>query len=160
MNQLILRNRQRIKPVRLKLFRLIMLSCLQDDLKISSFDLGIYLVGPRTMAQINHQHLQHEGPTDVITFNYSTAPKPTGPKNRRNSPLHGEIFICVPVAMQQALLFQTSWQSELVRYVIHGLLHLLGYDDINSVDRRVMKKQENRLVRQVISRHSLAELSP
>ena len=44
-------------------------------------------------------------------------------------PLHGEIFICVDEAVWQARKFRTSWQSEIVRYLVHGVLHLLGHDD-------------------------------
>ena len=43
--------------------------------------------------------------------------------------LHGEIFICVDEAIRQARRFGTIWQSEIVRYLIHGVLHLLGFDD-------------------------------
>jgi probable rRNA maturation factor len=49
--------------------------------------------------------------------------------------------------MTQARQFRTSWQSELVRYIIHGVLHLRGFDDIRPADRRKMKREENRLLR-------------
>ena len=42
--------------------------------------------------------------------------------------LHGEIFICVDEAIPQAKEFRTSWQSEIVRYIVHGVLHLLGHE--------------------------------
>jgi probable rRNA maturation factor len=50
--------------------------------------------------------------------------------------LHGEIFICPEVAATQAREFRTSWQEEIVRYCVHGLLHLRGYDDVRAADRR------------------------
>ena len=46
--------------------------------------------------------------------------------------IHGEMFICVDEAIVQAKKFKTNWQSEVVRYIIHGILHLLGHDDLNA----------------------------
>ena len=63
--------------------------------------------------------------------------------------LHGEIFVCLDEAMSQARRFRTTWQRELVRYVVHGVLHLLGYDDLNNRARRRMKAAEDTLVRQL-----------
>ncbi len=73
--------------------------------------------------------------------------------------LHGELFICVDDAVPQAKEFNTSWQSEVVRYIVHGILHLLGHDDLKPDLRRKMKREENRLVRRLARRFSLAQLS-
>jgi rRNA maturation RNase YbeY len=89
------------------------------------------------MARVNWRFLQHEGSTDVITFDYgSTAER-----------LHGECFICVADAVTQAEAFGTTWSDEVVRYVIHAILHLRGYDDLKPDVRRIMKREENRWVR-------------
>jgi probable rRNA maturation factor len=69
------------------------------------------------------------------------------------------LFICPEVAVTQAKEFQTTWQAEVVRYVVHGVLHLLGYDDLKPHLRRVMKREENRLVRRLEKRFSFAQLS-
>ena len=53
-----------------------------------------------------------------------------GITDHANHALHGELFICVDEAVAQAKEFKTSWQSEVVRYVVHGVLHLLGHDDL------------------------------
>jgi rRNA maturation RNase YbeY len=73
--------------------------------------------------------------------------------------LHGEIFVCVDEALLQARKFGTSWQSETVRYVVHGVLHLLGHDDLRAAARRGMKREEDRLVREISRRFSLAQLA-
>ena len=52
-------------------------------------------------------------------------------------------------AVAQATEFKTTWQSEVVRYVVHGVLHLLGHDDLQPDLRRKMKREENRLVRRL-----------
>ncbi|HEV2453507.1 MAG TPA: rRNA maturation RNase YbeY, partial [Verrucomicrobiae bacterium] len=63
--------------------------------------------------------------------------------------IHGEIFVCVAEAERQAKLFGTNWRSELVRYVVHGVLHLMGHDDLQPVARKKMKRVEGRLVREL-----------
>jgi probable rRNA maturation factor len=63
-------------------------------------------------------------------------------------------------AIAQAREFGSSWQSEVVRYVVHGILHLLGYDDLQPELRRKMKRAEHRLVRRLENRFALAQLSP
>lgn len=111
-------------------------------------ELGVHLVGQAEMARVNWEFLQHEGSTDVITFDHgSTADR-----------LHGEVFVSVPDAVLQAQDWSTAWQEELGRYIIHGLLHLQGEDDLAPGPRRRMKQRENRLVRLVAARIPPASL--
>jgi probable rRNA maturation factor len=122
------------------------------ELEICEAELGVNLVGAREMTLVNETFLRHEGSTDVITFDHTDCPpKTTSPA------LHGELFICVDEAVQQARRFRTSWQSEVVRYLIHGVLHLRGHDDRRASDRRKMKREENRLVRRLGRKFSLAQ---
>jgi len=110
--------------------------------------LGINFVGTKEMAKVNLQFLQHEGSTDVITFSYEDS----------ELKFHGELFICVDDAVQQAKKFKTSWQSEIVRYVVHGVLHLLRHDDVNVKAKRKMKSEEDRLLRKLSARFALSKL--
>jgi rRNA maturation RNase YbeY len=103
------------------------------------------------MARLNQNYLQHEGPTDVITFDYRETSSP-------GAALHGELFICPEIAVLQAREFRTDWRSELVRYVIHGILHLLGHDDLEPVARRKMKRVEGRWLRDIARRFPLSKL--
>ena len=139
-NTLELTNRQRTKPLDTRRLRKITEATLAE-LGVLHWNLGFHFVGPQTMARINQTHLKHEGPTDVITFDYSEH------ATRNTQHLHGEAFICVAVAVTQAREFGTTWQSEVARYVIHALLHLCGYDDLSPKARREMKRVENRLVK-------------
>jgi rRNA maturation RNase YbeY len=61
-------------------------------------------------------------------------------------------------AVKQAGEFKTTWQSEVVRYAVHALLHLRGYDDLQPAKRRVMKREENRLMRELAKRFDLREV--
>ncbi len=148
-------NRQRKKRIDSRLLKQIV-SELFSELEISEAELGISLVSAREMALVNETFLQHEGSTDVITFDHTEKLKA---ENGKRKQLHGELFICVDDAIAQAKEFQTTWQSEIVRYTVHGVLHLLGYDDLKPHLRRTMKREENRLVRLLAKRFSLAQLS-
>jgi probable rRNA maturation factor len=150
-----IRNRQRTQPVDLPLLKSITLQVLEEHLDLTEVELGIHLVSAREMARVNQQYLQHEGSTDVITFDHSLVPvsRPTVP-----TPIHGELFICVEDAKAQAVEFGTSWQEEVVRYVIHGILHLCGYDDLKPAPRREMKQEESRLLRKVAKVHDLERI--
>jgi probable rRNA maturation factor len=148
-------NHQHVRKIDLRLLKKIVAAVLVE-LEIENVELGINLVGAKEMTEINWKFLQHEGSTDVITFDYGrnarlarTLAPPT---------LRGEIFICVDDAVVQAKKFKTNWQSEVVRYIIHGILHLLGHDDFQADLRRKMKREESRLVRDLSKRFSLAQL--
>ncbi len=147
-----LQNRQRVRRVDTRLLRQITLRLLDTELSLDSYELAIHLVGTREMAKVNWDFLQHEGSTDVITFDHSES-------GEGLVGLHGELFICVDDAVKQAQEFRTTWQSELARYVIHGLLHLCGHDDLKPEPRRKMKREENRLVRLVAKEFSLSKLA-
>lgn len=140
---IVIANRQRTKKINPRLLKQT-LRALLAELKISEAELGINLVGAKEMARVNWQFLQHEGSTDVITFDHAEKRKVESGKQKQ---LHGELFICVDDAVAQAKQFGTSWQSEVARYIVHGVLHLLGHDDLRSDLRRKMKREENRLLR-------------
>ena len=74
--------------------------------------------------------------------------------------LHGEIFVCLDEAVAQARRFRATWQSELVRYIVHGVLHLLGYDDQHGPAREKMKSAENTLVRHLARQYDYSQLGP
>src|SRR5439155_4139703 len=114
------------------------------------FEVGVKIVSSAEMARVNEHYLQHAGPTDVITFNHLE----TEEQNR----IHGDIYVCIDEAVMQARRFGTSWQQELVRYVVHGMLHLLGYDDRTAPLRKRMKRVEDKLMTQISERFPFRRL--
>ena len=147
-------NRQRVRKLNLRLLEQIAAAAL-EELKIKDAELSVVLVNAKESAAMNEKFLGHEGPTDVITFDYQDS------ESKIENPqlqLHGEIFICVEEAAKQAKEFKTTWQLELARYVIHGILHLAGHDDLKPAARRRMKVVEGRLVREVSRRFALSKL--
>jgi probable rRNA maturation factor len=161
-----LHNRQRIRRVNLRLLRRIVRTLLRETCPHVPFDLAVHVVAEAEMTQLNETYLRHKGSTDVITFDYA---ENVGQASRLSPPrgkagvaedmqeacpalLHGEIFVCINEALSQARRFHTIWQSELVRYAVHGVLHLLGYDDADSRARQRMKAAEDTLVSQLARR--------
>ena len=144
-----MRNRQKVRKIDMRLYRRIALGLIEEQLGLSDYELGVFLLGSGPMARINMKHLGHEGATDVITFGYS-APHPV---------LQGDIIICPEIALMQARQFETTFEEELIRYLAHGLLHLLDYDDIDPVDRKKMKVEENKLVKAAKRSHPWNQLS-
>jgi probable rRNA maturation factor len=142
-------NRQRSRKFDLPELRKTTLTLL-GELQITEAELGVTFVADKEMTRVNETFLQHEGSTDVITFDHT----PEQESRRKSTPaqctsLNGELFICVDEAVRQAKRFRTTWQAELVRYIVHGVLHLTGHDDHRAVDRQKMKREENRLVRKL-----------
>jgi probable rRNA maturation factor len=136
----------------MRLLRRATKTLLEDLMGYTDFDLGVHFVTTAEITHLNETYLQHQGSTDVITFDYKDHAEPVASPHssfviRHSSlvvPLHGEIFICVEEAVRQARRFRARWQDELVRYIVHGVLHLSGYDDQRAADRRKMKRQEDR----------------
>jgi probable rRNA maturation factor len=179
-NSLTLINRQRTRPLNLRKLRAIARHLLQNELSLSAYDLAVHLVAAPEMIRLNETYLRHKGSTDVITFDYSERPSlgegsPSpwgegwgeGALNRKaptateevRALVFGEIFICPDEALLQARRFRTTWQSEIVRYLVHGVLHLIGYDDLRPAARRRMKREESRLLRNLSRRFIFGKLA-
>lgn len=154
-------NRQRTKPINCRQLREITEAALAELPGITGWNLTFYLVGAKRMADINEGHLHHDGPTDVITFDYCDHATRNSDESRAGTQhiLVAEIFICPDVAVTHAREFRTTWQSEIVRYIVHALLHLCGHDDLKPAARREMKRHENRLVRKLTSRFRIKAVS-
>lgn len=145
-----LRNRQRCRPIQLQALRQITRALLSELWPDRPFVLCLHLVGLPEITRVNERFLRHAGPTDVITFDHSAG--------QAAEAVYGEIFLCVDMAVRQARRYRASWQAELVRYVVHGLLHLSGYDDRHPREQRRMKAQEDRLCRALAGRFPLSKL--
>jgi probable rRNA maturation factor len=142
------RNVQRRDPVASREARKVAGLLMDELLEIEAYDLSILFVNETRMAQLNKTHLQHEGPTDIITVDYCTP-----------ALLHGELVICPAVASKHAQKHRASLGRELARYIIHGVLHLRGFDDQTPAARRKMKREENRLLQKLARRFPLGTLA-
>lgn len=104
----------------------------QTDLRKLS-EIFIWLISDRRMALLHRRFLGQSGSTDVLTFQ------------------HGEIFISVHTAQRHARAFGNSLIRELKLYIVHGLLHLHGFDDQTPAEARKMKTVQEKILRGVLS---------
>lgn len=106
--------------------------------------LSITFVGARAMAALNRRHLGHRRVTDVISFGFGRA--------GRQGPVVGDIYIAPDVARANALRHRAGVREELTRLIVHGVLHVLGYDHTDDESRIAspMWKRQERLVARVM----------
>ena len=109
------------------------LSKIRKNFNLNIRSLEINFVSRETIRKVNNEYLSHDYSTDIITFDYS---------NERNI-LDGEIIISLRDAEENSKKYQVTFDNELLRLIIHGILHLLGYDDVTLPKKRVMKKIED-----------------
>ena len=107
--------------------------------------ISITFVTSGRIASINRAHLEHRGPTDVISFGFSRA--------SRRDPVMGDIYIAPAVARRNAIGAGVSIREELTRLVVHGVLHVLGHDhpDGESRMQSTMWRRQERLVSRLMT---------
>ncbi|MBN2508347.1 MAG: rRNA maturation RNase YbeY [Verrucomicrobia bacterium] len=152
--RLTLRNRQHTRTVRLRRLRQLVRALHTRYPPRRPVHLGIHLVDATEMTRLNERFLRHAGPTDVIAFDYANA----AGAPPRETPA-ADIVICVDEAVRQARRFRTRWTTEVARYLIHGLLHLDGFDDRQPAARRRMKREENRRLRHLARHFALSTVA-
>jgi probable rRNA maturation factor len=108
--------------------------------RVRDATLSVTLVGRRRIRSLNHRYLAKDRETDVIAFGLRDA----------RGPIVGDVYVCVPVATTQAVRYGTTPQDEIRRLVIHGVLHVLGYDHSEGARRTtgaMWRRQEQLLAR-------------
>jgi probable rRNA maturation factor len=104
--------------------------------------LSIVFVDNKIIKKLNKEYLHKNYPTDVLAFNL---------KNKKSSKsiLDGEIIISLDAAEKNARLFKTSFNYETLLYLIHGILHLSGFNDRTKIQKKIMRKKEKYLIKKV-----------
>lgn len=104
-------------------------------------ELNIVLVNDRKMAKLHKEFMNIAGPTDVLTFPID--------ENEAGHVTSGEVYLCVPEARRQAKIRGIEPKLELLLYAIHGMLHLLGYDDRTAAEFEKMHALEDQILTQL-----------
>jgi probable rRNA maturation factor len=111
--------------------------------KVTDAMISVALVGTARIAAINVKHLRHPGPTDVISFGFNRS---------ATGPVIGDIYIAPKVASANAKRAGVGVREEMVRLVVHGVLHVLGHEHpVDSArERSPMWKRQEALVRRAM----------
>jgi len=120
--------------------------------EVSGATISVALVDNGTIHRLNRQHLSHDEATDVLSFLFGSEPNASathaaakGPRGK-DCRIDGEVVISAEMALQSAPRFGWSASEELTLYLVHGLLHLCGYDDLTDAERRVMRNREREVL--------------
>ena len=95
-------------------------------------DISVIFCSDNYILDVNMKYLQHDYFTDIITFDYC-----------EKDVLSGDLFISIDSVRENARFYGTEFADELNRVMVHGLLHLIGYDDHSEADIAVMRQKEN-----------------
>ncbi len=134
-------NQQKTLKIRPKLIVQLAELALADEEK--DLEVSVRFVGDKAIAKLNEKYLHHAGPTDVISF-----PMREGNFSHLHPEILGDVVISTERAVAQAYELRKSPSEELCLYVVHGLLHLLGYDDMAPAPRRKMHKKQDAIMKE------------
>lgn len=100
--------------------------------KKSVGEINYIFTSDKYLLSVNKQYLSHNYFTDIITFNYC-----------QENVINGDIFISIETVKNNSKRFGVTYLNELYRVMIHGILHLIGYDDQNEEQKAEMREKEN-----------------
>ena len=106
-------------------------------------DIGYIFCNDEKILEVNRQYLQHDYYTDIITFDYSDDELLTGKKDT----ISGDLFISLDTVRSNAEQQGTTYDEELHRVIIHGILHLCGINDKGPGEREIMEREENKALK-------------
>lgn len=125
--------------------------------QVRSADISIAVVDNRTIWRLNRRHLKHDYPTDVLSFlldcetdshlesSSSSAPSVERPRGAGKN-LSGEVIVSAEMACDMASQYHWRGQDEVCLYLVHGLLHLCGYDDLCPEEQSIMRHRERAIL--------------
>lgn len=106
------------------------------ELKVHCDEISVHFVDEPTICELHDTYFQDPSPTDCITFPIDEQPDACFYR------ILGEVFVCPKVGIEYATKEGLDPYEEVCLYMVHGLLHLLGFDDIEEKDRQIMRKKE------------------
>lgn len=118
-----------------------------EDLDCHDRELSILFTNDHHMARLNHRYLGREGPTNVLAFPMANMDWAKGESSSVESVMLGDVVISIDTAVKESEEFGEPLECTLDRLLIHGALHLIGYDHERSeAEALIMQKEEKRLM--------------
>jgi len=136
--KIIIKNFQKKIPINPKKIKETILKVLSQEDTKKSGEITICFVGDLKIKELNLRYRHRNSPTDVLVFDILESKNP----NR----IFADIVISTDTAIQNAGIFKTTPLYELYLYIVHGMLHLLGYDDRTRKQRQLMRQKEKEYV--------------
>ena len=121
----------------------LMIPFLLRTLNISTDEVILHFISKAAIGKLHDTFFSDPSPTDCISFPID--PPTTTPTSKQT--ILGEVFVCPKVALEYALEKKLDPHQETKLYIIHGILHLLGYDDLDSTSRRKMRQMEQKCLK-------------
>ncbi len=125
------------------------------DEQVAAARISVALADNTTVRRVNRDFFGHDYDTDVISFVFESTPEFASPRTKSRKmakkvarprgaglSIDGEVLVSAEMAAEMAGRFGWSALDELTLYLVHGLLHLCGYDDLSTAERRVMRQRE------------------
>ena len=128
-------NLQKVHDINRALLRKVLSQVMREAGETGSLSLAV--VDEEEITELNRRFLGRAEPTDVLSF----------PMRDEDSDMFGEVVVCAEIAGKEALRRSIGFDAELALYALHGLLHLLGYDDRTPEQRSRMEKREQEILK-------------
>ena len=117
-------------------------------------------VSEQEMAEVNEGYVGHRGSTDVICFDYRQSRSEMPETGDDDAEVEVEIIVCPAVAAREAAKRALPYSRELVLYLVHGLLHAAGQDDLKPELKRIMRRREKAVLRRLSETFDLENIFP
>ena len=118
------------------------------------FRIAVNFVDSETICRINREFVGHEGTTDVISFNYKVYGDPCP------DDVDAELFICTDTAELAARSLKKKFSDEIALYIVHGILHVSGEDDLTLSDRKRMRDLEKKVLTELRKSFNFSVIFP
>ena len=118
---------------------------------VAEAEISVALIDDPAIHRVNRDHLDHDYPTDVISFLFEeevVGDDGDSPLRGTGKRIEGEVLVSGDTAVREAAKFGWSAEDELALYLVHGLLHLCGYDDLTDEEQPIMRSRERAVLSQ------------
>jgi len=132
------KNLQKKVSLRPREIKKIISKVLQSEKEGIKGEINVSFVNDPLIRKLNKKYLKKDSPTDVLAFNIGDI--------KEKTKLYADILISADTALRNAKIFKTTPDYELKLYSVHGILHLLGYDDHSLKDKKIIRKKELKYV--------------
>jgi len=149
-------NRQKKFKIHPQAIEFLCVQLLAAESQNENCELDLSIVDDEEIEKLNVEYLHHEGPTDVISF--SQRENICDYDDQETAQL-GDVVVSADRALEQSKSFNTNFNDEFGLYIIHGILHLLGYDDIEDEKKFIMEKQQDLWFNTILKKNNLVLIS-